>query len=495
MSRLSATKIFTMKKLTLLASAVGIGAAIYFVQVPENQTSLPPANLEFPSSLNEPSTIASTPEIAAANGFNLDLKNKSTIFLIDPSKSQTITGPEGTIITFPENSFVDKNGNRVISDVKINLLECYDIAAMIGSKLSTTSNGRLLETAGMVDIQASVNGEEIFLANDIRYDIQFPKKEEKEGFKLFYGQRDPQGQINWIEDPAASIKATTANAEIPTSTSTPSTASPDNCFIQINKSNFRRNNKVAEMDYFNWKLVDGSSFQNYFTANFNPPLEMVNEFCTLKHACEVTIKLDEQSRVKHRHINHSATAQWDKVILDFIDNLPPLDVRRYMETYDEDHAIILRFGNKNRQDESKELAKLEKAIKTNEDEEVISVKKDALSYYCFASAKLGWINCDRYIEEESDRGSFFVSCPNATETEMYIALKKYDGLLVGTPTSSGFHFNDVPRNLQIKIIAVTASNEQPGLATKASNTKTKGEKIDTFKPFTLVKLKHELASI
>ncbi len=482
-----------MKKLTLLASAVGIGAAIYFVQVPEDQTTLPPSNLEFPALLSEPSTDASTPEVAAANGFNLDLKNKSSVFLIDPTTSQTITGPEGTVIIFRENSFVDKNGNRITADVKINLLECYDIAAMIGSKLSTTSNGKLLETAGMVDIQASSNGQEVFLAEDVRYDIQFPKKEEKEGFKLFYGQRNAQGQINWIEDPAASTTASTT----PSAPSTATTAvdNPDNCFIQINKSNFRRNNKVAEMDYFNWTLADGSSFRNYFTANFNPPLEMVDEFCALKYACEVTIKLDEQSRVKHSHINHSATAKWDQVILNFVDNLPPLDVRRYMEKYDEDHAIILRFGNKITQDESHELAKIEKSFKVNEDEEVTSAKKEALSYYCFASAKLGWINCDRYIEESSERGSFFVSCPNSQDTEMYIALKKYDGLLVGSPTNGGFHFNDVPRNLQIKIIAVTAANAQPGLATKASNTKTKGEKIDTFKPFTLVKLKSELASI
>lgn len=482
-----------MKKLTLLASAVGIGAAIYFVQVPENQKTPPPADLQFPALLNEPSTVASTPEAATANGFNLDLKNKSSVFLIDPSLSQTITGPEGTVIIFPENSFVDKNGNRITTDVKISLLECYDIAAMIGSKLSTTSNGKLLETAGMVDIQASSNGEEVFLADDVRYDIQFPKKEEKEGFKLFYGQRNAQGQINWIEDPTASITASAAPS-IP-STATTSVDNPDNCFIQINKSNFRRNNKVAEMDYFNWTLADGSSFRNYFTANFNPPLEMVDEFCALKYACEVTIKLDEQSRVKHSHINHSATAKWDQVILNFVDNLPPLDVRRYMEKYDEDHAIILRFGNKITQDESYELAKIEKSFKLNEDEEVTSAKKEALSYYCFASAKLGWINCDRYIEESSERGSFFVSCPDSKETEMYIALKKYDGLLVGSPTNGGFHFNDVPRNLQIKIIAVTAANAQPGLATKASNTKTKGEKIDVFKPFTLVKLKSELASI
>ena len=89
---------------------------------------------------------------------------KSQIFQINPNTDTTVEGAEGTFIFIPEHAFVDANGNTVEGEIKLELAEALEPADMILANLPTLSNGKLLETGGMLYLKASADGKEVFPA-------------------------------------------------------------------------------------------------------------------------------------------------------------------------------------------------------------------------------------------------------------------------------------------------------------------------------------------
>lgn len=88
-------------------------------------------------------------------------------FSISPNTTQTITGAEGTKLTFYANSFVDAQGNVVTGQVDFELQEIYSKADMIWSeRMTVASNGQLLESGGEFLLSASSGGQEVFLNQD-----------------------------------------------------------------------------------------------------------------------------------------------------------------------------------------------------------------------------------------------------------------------------------------------------------------------------------------
>lgn len=89
---------------------------------------------------------------------------KSQTFTINTDNSQySITGNQGTKVTFPANAFVTSNGTPVKGDVSIELKEIYDKSDMVLSDRPTMSNGRILISGGELFIGATANGQELRL--------------------------------------------------------------------------------------------------------------------------------------------------------------------------------------------------------------------------------------------------------------------------------------------------------------------------------------------
>lgn len=88
-------------------------------------------------------------------------------FSISPNTTQTVTGANGTKLTFYANSFVDAQGNVVTGQVDFELQEIYSKGDMIWSeRMTVASNGQLLESGGEFFLSASSGGQEVFLNQD-----------------------------------------------------------------------------------------------------------------------------------------------------------------------------------------------------------------------------------------------------------------------------------------------------------------------------------------
>lgn len=122
---------------------------------------------------------------------------ESQFFEIKGNQDNVIEGEKGTIIVMPKGCFKNENGNAVTSDIKIELAEALSQSAMILSNLNTTSNGKLLETDGMLYFNATSNGKQLSINADNPIRIEMPTDKKKPNMKAYAGTRDEKGNMNW----------------------------------------------------------------------------------------------------------------------------------------------------------------------------------------------------------------------------------------------------------------------------------------------------------
>lgn len=102
---------------------------------------------------------------------------QKNIYQADGITGGSIEYPSGTQIYIPDYAFVDENGNNVEGNVAIDYREFRDQVDILISGIPMTydSAGQKgnFESAGMFEINASVNGKEVFLAPGKKVDLKF----------------------------------------------------------------------------------------------------------------------------------------------------------------------------------------------------------------------------------------------------------------------------------------------------------------------------------
>lgn len=126
-------------------------------------------------------------------------KKKPQIFTFPANRTIEFTAAEGTKIKIPANSLVYENGSTPLGDITIAITEYYSMNDIIQNKLTTSSNGDLLVSAGMINIEASRNEKALKLKSGALMDVGFAERKEDDGFGMFYGNENPANDvINWV---------------------------------------------------------------------------------------------------------------------------------------------------------------------------------------------------------------------------------------------------------------------------------------------------------
>lgn len=120
-------------------------------------------------------------------------------FEINNQNDTFITGKNGTKISIPKNSFVDKNGNDVTGKISFELKEALTLADMVMGNLTTLSNGKILQTGGMIYTNATAKGENVLIASNKALQISVPTENKNDSMLIFEGEVNPENQsINWV---------------------------------------------------------------------------------------------------------------------------------------------------------------------------------------------------------------------------------------------------------------------------------------------------------
>ncbi len=127
------------------------------------------------------------PESKLFNPKNL----RTQFFKINPARDTTIFGLRGGLFSIEKGSFEGTN------PVEIEIKEAYSPSEIVYAGLTTESDGRLLESGGMVYFNAMQNGKQTKLLKSVG--ISIPTNYINKEMKLFKGEERPDGYINWKE--------------------------------------------------------------------------------------------------------------------------------------------------------------------------------------------------------------------------------------------------------------------------------------------------------
>ncbi|MEM9337189.1 MAG: hypothetical protein AAGA66_00550 [Bacteroidota bacterium] len=125
--------------------------------------------------------------------------NPTQLFEINNNLDTVLTGNAGTSIYIPANSLTFENGQRVNDKIQIKLKEIYSASEMILNQLATMSDGNLLESSGMIRLEAFSDTQKLHLKLDSPLKIKFKKTSSQPLMRTYLGDVDSLG-INWKLD-------------------------------------------------------------------------------------------------------------------------------------------------------------------------------------------------------------------------------------------------------------------------------------------------------
>ena len=144
-----------------------------------------------------------------------DVSDNKQEFSISPEKEATIETSGGIKMKIPENTFVTADGSPAKpGNIAIVVTEALSRESWLQENLSTIAPGGILESGGMLKIEAMQNGQPLSVREGKQIDMQLPFTSPSEGMSLFYASNDESGNMVWQQaDEPVKIKR---NVELPT---------------------------------------------------------------------------------------------------------------------------------------------------------------------------------------------------------------------------------------------------------------------------------------
>ncbi|TDP00167.1 energy transducer TonB [Flavobacterium sp. 245] len=382
---------------------------------------------------------------------------KPQFFLINNQKDTTIVCAEKTKITIKSNSFVSlKTGNEVTGKIKIAVKEYYSISDMILGGLSTTSNGKLLETGGMLHITATSNNEKCDLKKGKNIEIAFPKKSNKDGMQLFNGnwQKD---QINWTVDKnSVDLAQTFTNVD-----ERPVYIGGNDALYKFIGNNYRNSDEE----------ISGKIYASFV-------VNREGNVTNIKITKGLSRKADEEYLRVLRKLGKFTPGKVKGVPVNFTYSIP-------ITIKSEDGNITTsRNYTNNRSSEPY-------VTKTDE-----NIKADEISYYMFNSTKLGYLNCDRFLSYiPSMVLNYGVIVEDESNVSMNIIYHSFKSIMKGELSPKKVVFYNSLLKEKITIVAIKYFEGKLFLAIKETTTSEKSARDLQFNPVTPEELKNEIIKL
>lgn len=419
-------------------------------------------------------------------------------FSISATSDTTVFGPQGTRLFIEKGTFQFADGIPVTDSIKISLKEFYKKSDIALADLSTESDGKLLETGGMLNISATSNGKEIEIKSDKRIIVHFPKSEDNyfKQMNLFYSDKNATDSsvTNWKVDTVNLVKRTlklgSYGWQYPSFDD-----STDYDFIPKN---------YVDTGYY-WNPIDLYVSAYNFSENTKKEVEsclnktkrsgLSRTFDGYGVECEMTITVD--GKIRNIRINSSVSYEAKNEIIGFIKNIPELEPgkNKFGKVIERKGYLFITGGNIIPLYKTKEeyLKSFNNKYSKYEKKPIKNIDNAELEYYIFSVAKLGWINCDRFIESEKTIDYVVKSQENDAKIKMVFS--DIDGVLMAKTEEGKFTFSKVPIGRKVTIVAIKNANGQFQTAFKEITISDKPLETLAFKETTLIELKQQLEKL
>lgn len=394
-----------------------------------------------------------TPKFTSVKAFLTSLRKKPQSYTASASEDFSITGEQGTKVSFSANSMVLENGKPVSGEVKIELKEFYSTADIIKSQLTTsTTKDQVLETAGMINLRVSKDGKACKLKDGQQVEIEFAS-DDLEDMQLFDGQRDENGNMQWEIQPQFA-QATAADVIPIEDRMSKERLLFLNNFIRDFSRNVYYPRKAAE------RSVQGVVYAQFF--------------------------IDRDGRIRRPRIARSPDNLLAKAVLYALQNYPDLNLNDYdYVPVNLPISLPVKFTFEPGEDLSslfpdEEVAKAIAATEINWASSgdftttvgYGSILGDTLvsggttlqqnaskAGRAFSSGKLGWINCDRFLNE-MQRTDIYVDVSATEDYLAYMIFEDINSVLSGADLLGEPYFYQVPVDKDVTVVLLRLSEDQ-----------------------------------
>jgi hypothetical protein len=133
------------------------------------------------------------------------IKEQATVLNVDPHQGGEFYLKTGTVLTIPQNAFVDQQGNPLTEPVQIKMQEFHSASEILlsGITMHYEENGvnESFESAGMFSIEGSCEGKEIKVAEGKSLNLELASRTDDFSYDFF--QLDT-ATANWVKVGATS---------------------------------------------------------------------------------------------------------------------------------------------------------------------------------------------------------------------------------------------------------------------------------------------------
>jgi len=469
-------------------------------------------------------------------------QSKTETFLVKNEDPQQIELKEGTKIYIPDNAFVlAETGELVRGEVKIEAKEVRNVAECLKRGVTTMSNAGLLESGGMLYIGATYEGKKCELKQGKELDVEMPTwGEKKEGMKLFAGEKNADGKIEWKEMPDNQVA--TEQKE------TPWTQYNCNTYQQridsIEEYILRNQNVLSNLD-FKFRNIQVKVLPNngitkedanlaapkqyfQFTGKPIPRLTKVaNEYKVVKDTLHLYVNISKVSRngkmekweiKENSNIKYSNAAnynnffhsqlisilkkrKWNKTgTVELALYLPKKYIPKLREMYP-NCKDVAAFRKKYQPQYAEYFQRLSaenaEAAQRNNPEvcekyqklmlKAAAERKQAqeVSNYYFRTKRLGWINCDRFTNMPKTKMALQLG--DFEDVMVTVVYKKINSLMSYNfqPTASNkVLLEGIPQNYNIDLFVVKRMNGKLYCCLRSTNTDNRLEEKFDFEEVT-----------
>lgn len=388
-------------------------------------------------------------------------------YTVSSTKSTCLLTHKGTLLMIPAQAFVHANGSPVNEgEVTLKIEEYYGLSDMLMAGLSTSSNHKLLATGGMINLTAMAEGQELQLAPQKEIGVGMPirKGQFDPAMELFLGNKDPHHSdlVNWNSTQRKATSLLKASAkDRPTDALGQFALFRETAINQLVKQpvrpklNTRSKRTIPQKPQRENIKVHLNFFQKIF----------INKQRVEAQKDRIYAKEVKNYQRSLKYFRRDSTS-WKKYFQDSLNY-----VRLYQEALSGDlqnYQAALNEANyaaTNREQDQKKMQELyEKGVSSDG-----QLSQQTLDRYFFAVNRLGWINCDKFMNTpENQLTQIAIQDSDASEERLMLVFPHLPSILsVKSKTIQGDYLSDnIPKGMPAKLIGIKVDQGRSMLAVK-----------------------------
>ncbi|WNH13889.1 energy transducer TonB [Thalassobellus suaedae] len=426
------------------------------------------------------------------NNVETSFKKTPQKLKINTQKDTVLVCKEGTKLIIKANSFVDAKGDIINGNINLNVTEYYKLSDMLLANLSTISNGKQLETGGMLFIEAKKGEVDLKLKENTSIEILFPTKNKKKDMQLFSGEWK-NGLINWnLEDNAITesveFKEFEEDIDVPFAVVQVPPIYPG-C-ENLDKASLRKN-------------CTSDAISKFVQRKFNTDIASIIGL-TGRQRINVIFKIDKNGDVANIRVraNHPDLVEEAQRVISLLPKMQPGKQRGEAVSVPYSLPIIFQVDenttNNNIPRVNARLSNiLTDSIITKKLETKIASKDFSVSdvnNYILRSSFLGWINCDRFRSNRS-RIKYKFKIKNSEGAIINMVFKEINSVLPSSKYGEVYDFKEVPNDEDVILVAIKKNKGKLYLDFLETKTQENPNLEFNFKEVTIQELKNKLKAL